>query len=113
MSCESTELDAAGVAILETRVPRGVVADYETAVTHSSGSTLGTYFKRDLARVMGLSGNERLDWKVVDRDKALVRVHRGESFAVRNSTDSRVEKRPLGKAAENTRKRGRKEQIRA
>jgi hypothetical protein len=76
INCESTELDAAGVALLEARAPRGIVADYETAVTHSSGTTLGTYFKVDLVRVLGLSGNERLFWKVVDRDKALVHIHR-------------------------------------
>ena len=78
LDCKSTELDAAGVAILESAAPRGIVADYETTVSHSSGTTLGTYFKMDLARVMGLSGNERLLWKVVDRDKAFVQITRKE-----------------------------------
>lgn len=78
VDCKSTELDAAGVAILESAAPRGIVADYETTVSHSSGTSLGTYFKMDLARVMGLSGDERLLWKVVDRDKAFVQIARKE-----------------------------------
>lgn len=78
LDCKSTELDAAGVAILESTTPRGILADYETTVSHSSGTTLGTYFKMDLARVMGLSGDERLLWKVVDRDKAFVQIARKE-----------------------------------
>lgn len=79
LDCKSTELDAAGVAILESATPRGILADYETTVSHSSGTTLGTYFKMDLARVMGLSGDERLLWKVVDRDKAFVQIARKQT----------------------------------
>ena len=74
--CGSTELDGSGVAILAATAPRDIWADYETAVTHASGNTLGTYFKMDLARVLGLSGAERLFWKVLDRDRALVQVQR-------------------------------------
>lgn len=75
-TCAATQLDASGLGILESTIPKEIIADYETAVTHSSGATLGTYFKMDLARVLKLVGNERLLWKVVDRDHALVRVAR-------------------------------------
>lgn len=75
-SCGSSELDGPGISILEAIAPRELLADYETSVTHLSGTTLGTYFKMDLVRVLGLSGNERLFWKVVDRDRALVSVQR-------------------------------------
>lgn len=89
VECESTELDGSGVAIIEATAPREIVADYETAVTHSSGTTLGTYFKMDLARVLKLTGEERLFWKVVDRDSAVVQVRRGkESDEV--ETDSKA-----------------------
>lgn len=74
--CGSTELDGRSIALVEASVPKEILADYETAVTHSSGSTLGTYFKMDLARVLRLTGNERLFWRVVDRDLALVQVDR-------------------------------------
>jgi hypothetical protein len=75
-TCGASELDGSGVGILESTIPREILADYETAVTHSSGATLGTYFKMDLARVLNLVGNEKLFWKIVDRDHALVRVAR-------------------------------------
>jgi uncharacterized protein with PIN domain len=74
--CKAIELDGRAVGILESTVPKEIFADYETAVTHSSGSTLGTYFKRDLVRVLRLTGHEHLYWKVVDRDHALVEVKR-------------------------------------
>jgi YgiT-type zinc finger domain-containing protein len=79
--CESSELDGLGAAILAQSAPRGIRADYETAVTHSSGSTLGTYFKMDLVRVLHLSGNERSFWTVVDSDRCLVRIERPNSAA--------------------------------
>ncbi len=76
LDCGSVELDGRAIALRETTTPREIVADFETAVTHSSGSTLGTYFKMDLVRVLRLTGRERLFWKVVDRDHALVEVTR-------------------------------------
>lgn len=81
--CGSSQLDGSGVAILAATAPRDIWADYETAVTHASGNTLGTYFKMDLARVLGLSGAERLFWKVLDRNRALVQVQRRESPVAR------------------------------
>lgn len=108
VNCDSTELDGMGVAILESKAPRGLVADYETSVTHSSGTTLGTYFKVDLVRVLGLSGNERLYWKIVDRDKALVQVHRNETWLLNKSGDRGRTARVARGTAETPHKRGKK-----
>lgn len=106
VDCGSTQLDGSAVGTLETTIPRPIVADYETAVTHSSGATLGTYFKMDLARVLKLTGRERLYWKVVDRDRALVEVRReilqsalesltkGQQFLPADSDLSSKRKRP-------------------
>jgi hypothetical protein len=88
--CQSSELDGLGAAIVAQSAPRGIRADYETAVTHSSGSTLGTYFKMDLARVLHLSGNERLFWTVVDSDRCLVRIERPSSAAPDRSAKGRA-----------------------
>ncbi len=77
--CGSTELDSLGVAIVESSVRHDRWADYETAVTHTSGSTTGTYFKKDLARVLDLHAAEKLSWKIVDRDRAFVEVIRRKS----------------------------------
>jgi hypothetical protein len=94
-TCGASELDGSGVGILESTIPREILADYETAVTHSSGATLGTYFKMDLARVLNLVGNEKLFWKIVDRDHALVRVARQAREPRRRRTaESRGGRRP-------------------
>ncbi len=113
VNCESTELDGSGVAMLETMTPRGLEADYETAVTHSSGTTLGTYFKQDLVRVLGLSGNERLYWKVVDRDQALVRVHRNDTWVRGGSSQTRQARRVRRSRVANAHKLGTKQRIRS
>lgn len=75
-SCGEALIDGAAAATLQSRFSSGIVADYETSVTRASGKTLGTYFKMDLVRVLGLTGNEQLFWKVVDRDRVLVEVSR-------------------------------------
>ena len=74
--CRAREYDPAALAMTLEHSGSEIVADYETKVTRASGSTLGTYFKADLSRVLRLSGKERLRWKVLDQDKALVEVER-------------------------------------
>ena len=74
--CGAREYDPAALAITMEHSGSEIVADYETKVTRASGRTLGTYFKADLSRVLKLSGKERLRWKVLGQDKALVEVER-------------------------------------
>ena len=74
--CGATSYDPAALALTLEHSGSEIVADYETKVTRTSGSTLGTYFKADLSRVLRLSGKERLRWKVLNKDKALVEVER-------------------------------------
>jgi len=74
--CGAKEYDPAALAITMEHSGSEIVADYETKVTRASGNTLGTYFKADLSRVLKLSGKERLRWKVLGRDQALVEVER-------------------------------------
>jgi hypothetical protein len=88
--CGAKKLDGSAVGMLESSLPRELLADYETAVTHSSSKTLGTYFKMDLARVLRLTGGERLFWKVVDRDRAVVSVERNYP-----ASKGRMRKRPI------------------
>ena len=75
--CGAVEYDASALGAARDFVPHEIAADYETTVTVAGGRTLGTYFKQDLARVLALSGRETLSWKVLDRDRAIVEVHRG------------------------------------
>ncbi len=74
--CRAVAYDAAAAATILENSSSEIIADYETRVTRASGSTLGTYFKADLSRVLHLSGKEKLRWKVLDEDKALVEVER-------------------------------------
>jgi len=74
--CGAKAFDGAALAMILEQSGSEIIADYETKVTRASGSTLGTYFKADLTRVLRLSGKEKLRWKVLDRDKALVEVER-------------------------------------
>jgi hypothetical protein len=107
-NCESIELDGSGVAILRKIAPPEMVADYETAVTHSSGTTLGTYFKMDLSRVLGLTGDERLFWKVVDRNNALVQIKRSVSGETTPDTASTRVKGAVGDQPRASRRKARK-----
>lgn len=73
--CGTKYLDAGGAAILEEHRANEIVADYETTVT-TVGPMLATYLKGDLRRVFHLKGKERLRWKIIDRDHAVVEVER-------------------------------------
>lgn len=74
--CRSVAYDAGAIATILEHSGSEIIADYETRVTRASGSTLGTYFKADLTRVLRLAGKEKLRWKVLDGDRALVEVER-------------------------------------
>ncbi len=73
--CGTKELDAGGAAILAEFETNEIVADYETTVT-TVGPMLATYLKGDLRRVFELKGREKLRWKIIDRDHAVVEVER-------------------------------------
>lgn len=79
--CAATQFDAAALGIIQRHAADQVVADYETSVTKTSGSTLGTYFRSDLRRVLQLTGHERLRWTVLDHDHVLVEVERDPARA--------------------------------
>jgi YgiT-type zinc finger domain-containing protein len=106
-ACGSSELDGRSAALLAQTARQGLWADYETAVTHSSGTTLGTYFKMDLARVLQLSGTEKLLWKVVNRDSALVYVDRNRDSSRLNEED----RSPRGLATETETHRHRRRRV--
>lgn len=79
--CTTRQYDPAAIALILEHSDEEIIADYETSVTHASGKTLGTYFKKDLSRVLSLTGKEHLRWTVLDKDHALVEIERGEENA--------------------------------
>lgn len=75
-ACGEQQFDAAALAIILEHSGQEIVSDYETTVSRTSGKMIGTNFKGDLPRVLALKGHERLRWKVLDRDHALVKIER-------------------------------------
>lgn len=75
-SCGEQQFDAAALAIILEHSGQEIVSDYETTVSRTSGKMIGTNFKGDLPRVLALKGQERLRWKIIDRNHALVEVER-------------------------------------
>lgn len=74
--CSASQFDPAAIALILEHSEHEIIADYETSVTQASGKTLGTYFKKDLTRVLSLTGKEHLRWTVLDKDHALVEIDR-------------------------------------
>ncbi|HEX9815446.1 MAG TPA: hypothetical protein VGB18_00580 [Candidatus Thermoplasmatota archaeon] len=75
--CDAVQFDAGALRLILQHSRSEIAADYETKVTRASGKTLGVYLKADLARVMNLRGKEKMAWKVLDRNHALVEIERG------------------------------------
>lgn len=74
--CNASQLDPAALALILEHSGEEIISDYETTVTQASGQALGTYFRKDLTRVLGLTGREHLRWTVLDKDHALVEIQR-------------------------------------
>jgi len=78
IQCGAIQYDPGAARLILEHSASEIVADYETKVTRASGRTLGVYLKADLARVLNLHGKEKMAWKVLDRNHALVEIDRGD-----------------------------------
>ncbi len=78
IQCGTIQYDPAAARLILEHSASEIIADYETKVTRASGKTLGVYLKADLARVLDLHGKEKMAWKVLDRNHALVAIDRGD-----------------------------------
>jgi hypothetical protein len=76
LRCGAVQYDSSALRLILEHSGSEITADYHTTVTRASGKTLGVYLKADLARVMNLQGAEKMAWKVLDRDHALVEIER-------------------------------------
>jgi hypothetical protein len=63
--------DAIGV---EDQVGMPFVSDYEAKVTNIGTGTVGTYWPKDVQRIMGLRKGRRMQVQLVDQDTMLIRV---------------------------------------
>ncbi|MHB8632548.1 MAG: hypothetical protein ACYDBQ_01085 [Thermoplasmatota archaeon] len=74
-TCGAVELDASALTIIRENLQNEIKADYITKVS-KSGNVPAILVKEELRRVLNLTGNEKISWKVIDADHAYVEVQR-------------------------------------
>lgn len=75
--CNAQVIEPAEQIHIENEVGMGQVADYETKVSNIGTGTVGTYWPKDLVRVMDLNPDTRAYIQVLDKETALIRFVRG------------------------------------
>lgn len=76
-ACGAEFLEAYEEVALEEGAPHRQIPDYEARVTNVSGKNLGTYWPKDVVRVMGLHSQDALRVQVLDADTML--IHRARA----------------------------------
>lgn len=71
-ACEAQFLEPGEALNVEAEAGPDLVGDYEVKVSRIGSGTLGTYWPKDLVRVLGLKPKKRAFVKVLDADTALV-----------------------------------------
>ncbi len=71
--CGAEFLEAYEELALEETRPDDHVADYQAKVTNVSGRNLGTYWPKDIVRVMNLTNQDALEVQVLDEDTMILR----------------------------------------
>ena len=74
-SCKTEFLEAYEELALEESGPERRLTDYQARVTSVSGKNLGTYWPKDIVRVMGLHSQDALQVQVLDEDTMLIQRH--------------------------------------
>jgi hypothetical protein len=78
-SCKTEFLEAYEELALEDGGPERTLTDYQAKVTSVSGKNLGTYWPKDVVRVMDLHSQDSLRVQVLDEDTMLIqRQHEHE-----------------------------------
>lgn len=75
-ACQAQALEPADLVDLEAEAGVGVVADYEAKVSNIGSGTVGTYWPKDVVRVLGLGPNKKAFITVLDRDTVLIKFRR-------------------------------------
>lgn len=72
-ACGAEFLEAYEEMALDEAGPERRLTDYEAKVTNVSGRNLGTYWPKDVVRVMDLSNQDALHVVVLDADTMIIR----------------------------------------
>lgn len=71
-NCKTEFLEAYEEIALEESGPERTLSDYSAKVTSVSGKNLGTYWPRDVVRVLNLHNQDALRVQVLDEDTMLI-----------------------------------------
>lgn len=74
--CNAQTLEPSEELDIESETAAGIVADYEAKVSNIGSGTVGTYWPKDVVRVMGLNPDKKAFIHVLDRDTALIKFRR-------------------------------------
>lgn len=75
--CGAQSLEPWELMQIEAEAGIGQVADYEAKVSNIGSGTVGTYWPKDVVRVMDLSPETRAYIQIIDRETALIRFVKG------------------------------------
>lgn len=75
--CGARSIEPSEQIHIESEVGIGQVGDYEAKVSNIGSGTVGTYWPKDVVRVMNLDPDTRAYIQVIDRETALIRFVRG------------------------------------
>lgn len=84
--CGAQSLEPWELMQIDDEVGPGQVGDYEAKVSNIGTGTVGTYWPKDVVRVMNLRPDTRVFIQILDRETALVRFVRGRGGASRRGT---------------------------
>ncbi|MEK6975240.1 MAG: hypothetical protein AABY18_02745 [Candidatus Thermoplasmatota archaeon] len=75
--CHREFLEAYEEVAMEEGGPERLLTDYQAKVTSVSGKNLGTYWPKDVVRVMGLHSQDSLRVQVLDADTMIIQRRPG------------------------------------
>ncbi|MHB8586328.1 MAG: hypothetical protein ACYDDF_10905 [Thermoplasmatota archaeon] len=88
--CGAQALEPAEIIAIEAEVGIGQVADYEAKVSNIGSGTVGTYWPKDVVRVMNLNPDTKAFIQVLDRETALIKFVRGHGPRKNRRRSARV-----------------------
>lgn len=92
--CNAQVLEPAELVRIEEETGIGQVADYEAKVSNIGSGTVGTYWPKDVVRVMNLSPDTRAYIQVLDRETALIRFVQGKGRKTSKRARRRTPREP-------------------
>ncbi len=103
-NCQAQSLEPSEQIQIEREAGIGQVADYEAKVSNIGSGTVGTYWPKDVVRVMDLGPDTKAFIQILDRDTALIKFTKGRH--VRRTTGVTGARKHSGKAGRAPRKPG-------